>query len=706
MVVSTRSRTSVPTAGPPAPAAATAPPAPGVAPGEGHAPSPPGTNQPAPPTGTTASTYRDLFLDPSNDPYKGNYADVMQAFATTLQPVTEDQARGLQNRVFNTSDEELQAYLLCAQANEVTYLQVVHRPSVLRSPLSRNDPDQLFAFLGDVRGTQPPQLVLWPGSAFSSTNNIAVISNQAIDLALAADASLELLGPFNAGDVGVTVVATRPLMYLPAKYVPIMIGQIWSPRQAWDTLSGAIRNEVPQAQRELEPLLNWLKASLIRFDNTDVVATTKTSPNAPVPLTNRHQDHAAAVLARDLPTPVAAPGVGGLEPLVGAVNQLTAEVVQTRNDEAARRANASHRTAQQHYGQAIDVLLRTCQAGSQRSLPPIYELIANSTKKTLRVNLQQHLQAVASNLGLGHYVPIVTPDLANKLSTANFYHHDVNNLEEGIQPFMTPAWSIQQKEDLVAMVQAHDALQEGASTSLQDILALRAIAKVAPPMTLLQTQHTLHAYRILLHTMLGAEHNHVLAFADFLHQLVQAFPEFEARSLQKAYFCMRLVRYVQIRASNWFNLQVNSTVAIPPPEYSDMIARIRNQDMSWEPLIPRRYLPPSPPTKPPGTKNPAPEGGTTPQKEASNNQRERILNKEYDKTYQPFKDKGFSLQQVRAHGRTENDPVPPNDDGVEMCICFHVLGYCWTNCKRLGDHRPQKPAEKEKLVQWCKAHYV
>ncbi len=38
-----------------------------------------------------------------------------------------------------------------------------------------------------------------------------------------------------------------------------------------------------------------------------------------------------------------------------------------------------------------------------------------------------------------------------------------------------------------------------------------------------------------------------------------------------------------------------------------------------------------------------------------------------------------------------------NDDGAPMCLSYHLRDGCWTNCKRLHDHRLQSDGEKTRL---------
>jgi hypothetical protein len=326
---------------------------------------------------------------------------------------------------------------------------------------------------------------------------------------------------------------------------------------------------------------------------------------------------------------------------------------------------------------------------------------------------------VARALGMEQFAPVITPDLATKISTAYFYHHDVDNLEEGVQPFVTPAWDPQQRQGLMVMMQASDSLQDGASATLQDIMALKNLARISPPATVLQMYHTGQSFRVLLSMILGTAHPHATKFGDFLYHLGRMLPELEALAMRRAHTPLRIVRYIQLRFSNWMNQQLNSQQPVPEPNYHELLDRIRNQEAGWEPQIPYRYLP----TGQPGNPTPSPTGGqpsgaapapspapgppAAPTGQPQTGARTRVSNTKYDgAAYQQYRDKNMPLAQVRTHAKDASDPIPKNDQGTEVCLSYHVMGFCWSNCSRIGDHRPQTAGERTRTMKWCSTHFV
>ena len=52
-------------------------------------------------------SYAELFADAANDPYGGEYAAILGAFATTLQPLPDGSADTLANKAFAKAETEL-----------------------------------------------------------------------------------------------------------------------------------------------------------------------------------------------------------------------------------------------------------------------------------------------------------------------------------------------------------------------------------------------------------------------------------------------------------------------------------------------------------------------------------------------------------------------------------------------------------------------
>jgi hypothetical protein len=91
----------------------------------------------------------------------------------------------------------------------------------------------------------------------------------------------------------------------------------------------------------------------------------------------------------------------------------------------------------------------------------------------------------------------------------------------------------------------------------------------------------------------------------------------------------------------------------------------------------------------------------TPASGAAPSNRLQVKNVQYDVKFQPFKDLHLSLGTIRTKAKEKGHEVPKNDQDTEMCLCYHVMGFCWDNCKRQLDHRAHSAPETKRLLDWC-----
>ena len=182
----------------------------------------------------------------------------------------------------------------------------------------------------------------------------------------------------------------------------------------------------------------------------------------------------------------------------------------------------------------------------------------------------------------------------------------------------------------------------------------------------------------------------------------------------------KLVRWVQIRVTLWFQRQYRTSESLPPPSFLDLFDLIQEM-REWKPPIPQRYLaclPVSSTTASSGTL--APEGKASVGNQSSvatpsgaftsganaGGRREGITAASYlESEFSQFKDSGLSMRAVREAVIAADKPVPINNKGTEMCLSYHILGFCWNNCDRAEDHRAHTTSETTKLKTWCTECY-
>jgi hypothetical protein len=89
---------------------------------------------------------------------------------------------------------------------------------------------------------------------------LQVLTFTNLDALFAADPAAIVVGPFVANEAGTEIVRTRNAMAVPPKYIPIVLGQRLTPREAYTQLGGAIRMLEGQ-EADCANLLTFLRAT-------------------------------------------------------------------------------------------------------------------------------------------------------------------------------------------------------------------------------------------------------------------------------------------------------------------------------------------------------------------------------------------------------------------------------------------------------------
>ena len=407
----------------------------------------------------------------------------------------------------------------------------------------------------------------------------------------------------------------------------------------------------------------------------------------------------------------------GTREVVGAINNLTEEQRATREEASNRQARSTEKTPATYYGSATLVLNRLTHTHSPSELPDVYQLIAASTKKTERLILQEALHNSARELGIPAYAPIATPELTKKLTTANLTHDDPDDFTQGVQPFITGFRTVAERNQLNTHIGAYDTLVSGTGAGLQDIFKIKESEKISLPTSILQATYSLKSFKVLLHTLLGDHHSLVQSYHQFICRWDGHLMELEAEGIDPL-APAKLVRWVQIRVTLWFQRQYRTSESLPPPNFLDLFDFIQEM-REWKPPLPQRYLA-SPSVSSysassvavvnskassgaTGAQGAALTGGGVPST-GTGAGRERVTSSNYlEGDFATFKNSGLSMRVIREAAIAANKPVPTNNKGTEMCLSYHVLGFCWNNCHRAEDHRAHTASENTKLKAWCTA---
>jgi hypothetical protein len=172
-------------------------------------------------------------------------------------------------------------------------------------------------------------------------------------------------------------------------------------------------------------------------------------------------------------------------------------------------------------------------------------------------------------------------------------------------------------------------------------------------------------------------------------------------------------RWLQLRTNLWLQAQSKSAAPITPPDFTALFDQMTLLER-WEPRFPACYLeipgprdnglhapmhPDITPTMLPPPATSETGRGTAPKKPST------IRSNAYNEVFQKFKALGIRTSPLRDHLKEHNIAIAKNSKLQELCLAWHVVGMCNTNCKRSSTHQPLSSEDTDALLAWCDAHY-
>ena len=192
-------------------------------------------NPPPIPAVTETRTYREWYLDGANDPFDGQYGRIMSEYTiqAAISPVE------IRNKVYASATTIPHAYVyLCRDdptdptdhGRSILLHRVAKYPVYMGHALTQWN-DIPFAFYGDVINQQITT-VTFPGNTFHQVGQAhRVPSNQLMDIIVNQDLTVQLLGPFNNANAGTELVQARNVMYVPFRYVNLLLTAPLTPQE-------------------------------------------------------------------------------------------------------------------------------------------------------------------------------------------------------------------------------------------------------------------------------------------------------------------------------------------------------------------------------------------------------------------------------------------------------------------------------------------
>jgi hypothetical protein len=541
-----------------------------------------------------------------------------------------------------------------------------------------------------------------------------------------ADPTLHAVEPPNAHDPGVMNVMTRYVMPIPFELVATLLGDEWSPRDFFMMVYPQI--VATGLQVTCEALVNWMCVSCTTRAAGEMLSRGGHEALIVPRLDRTLREHRHTMVLARLPALSLGPTTVAGTQVANVLSQLVQEQRAARQDATTRAANSGIKTAADYYGPTLHAWMRLAQVGDEAMLPPIHLDLSKNGRKRARDTWQQHMTHMAFEKGWTMMRIVVSPSLAERLNSAQFWSNNPDDLSIGINMYQIGGSTIASIATLEDRARAFDAARDVGAGTFEEISNVVNDKLVELPLTHHQAENQCKAFYLLLLTAFGAGHVATMAMAKFLGDMRHNFERWmmysprspDHASLGPVLACQQFRMYFNL----WVQQQRETPAAVPfPHDVHAIWAKITLGDPTWEKPLPAVYVRSQP--REPAYEAPAggtPSGGHSQGSSSGGGSKDRApagegrqtvhVNMHPNAILTKFKDiKGSrsfkSLIEVADH------PVPPNDMGVPMCLSFHVLGMCNSRCGRAKDHNDVLPGgkrhtdrEDRKIESWCQVNIM
>jgi hypothetical protein len=475
------------------------------------------------------TTFRTWFQEAGRDPYGGTYDRVMAAFEVPAAGTGWAPNRVL-NSTLGAGDSYANAFvgLFPFHGEDAGRTRLVHTPLRFPSVMGRPTPydNKAYVFLGDVV-SGVASTVVYEATSFDLANRGAWTIPKDYPTALnawASDLTVEVLDAMTFG------ADTRPvnvprLMYVPPKYIPILLDRRLTPRQLLDELCGAISTDGKLA--ECAALVDWCIAAGVAETPGDTESPVL-SQEVASPVGEAHfLAWRQATLHTMLPSIIGA-GAGAAAAATTRMAHLMNDILVVQRDSradalAARNAASAPKSPMAFFKPHVTAkLVAMCNVHDQHGLPDLWKEIASANGKRDRETIEMVLRDIANNLGQPELVPVVTPSLAKKLVSVRLAGTNLDDLSEGITPFAivvmdhTTTTGASAYNEALSAAHDYDDLGRGTGADLSDLKEIKASERVVIPETFALARAMLQSFRIVLIAMLGPMHMEVKNYERFL----------------------------------------------------------------------------------------------------------------------------------------------------------------------------------------------
>ena len=600
---------------------------------------------------------------------------------------------------------------LVKQSGGAYVVTALHRPAMYASvpgdPLHWDD--RMFAFTQDIEPGNYIDMIEFPVDGMDETQPQQTPTMAQVDLLLAADQTLAFIPVQAAGANDTESVTVRNLVPIPHRYVHLILTQDLTPRQAWDQIGGAIRND--GAEVDCDVLLQWLRVSLT-LSATNHPATylgTASTVFPPLRVDRELQRHRWRLLIYDFPH-LNPSQLSQQDQTVQLINSLRADRAAERAaDAAARAATSAPKLPAEKFPETTPVWMRYCMVVGEEDLPGLYHRWANAAKAERRIAFQAVIEERARQ-----------PDAATNIppfATKELYEHvlmgrlaprpyEAEDLTIGISPFTCGFQNGERDRDIIIRTQNFDLMMQGHT---QPTLAEQETFRtkdVPIPRTIYEAGLQIKATSVVLDVVLGTHAPLCAALREFC---LSAWPHIEAHlnlSLEDHTPILPLILcWVQLEMAAYLQ-DLNQGRRALVPAFGELERIITRRAHHQFAPMPTRYMVAAPAPAAPAATGTTPAANTATGRSANSGNRDpgdRVENPSPVPALQTaFNNAGIRIAQLREHAPTTLDTT--TNTNVPICLSYHLRGSCYSNCQRAVTHRALTAGERRRMTTFASQH--
>ena len=669
------------------------------------------------PAQPVACHYRDYFSDASNDPFGGNYTQVLQPYGVPLANQNVLSPAEVQQLALSGQTQRVpSAFLLQLPDGKLhVFLQLARFDTRMGLPPTPWD-NRLYVQKGELFHNQA-QLVTWDSTYFHQANaSLRVQTAAAIDTALAGDPAAEYMGPHDANDADTELIRYRKTCYVPPSYVPLFLASPMTPRQAWETCRAQIVTE--NREVECKPLLDYFRAAFTRSTANALPLLIVPSPNPPLADPDLLA-HRRRILEQDFPL------LGSSQTSIQQ-NQIATQIgilIQDNRAESKRveqlRLDSKTKPLTSLIGtRGVSILLLICNVAHEDLLPSIYKELANGTKAQQLSILQFAVDEMKRRCAEPDIQLIVDASILQLVKNLAFELPDINGVANGLTPFL---FFERLEAEAYESSATWTALMGGTAGATSADLAPLLKAKVKPPVSDMHVRHMHRRLEVFTKVIFGEHHSIPTAIEQFLTRYMSmesTLTRLQMRQpahLRHAMIC----RKTGLVLNAWFQRRRAVAGPISPPDLLKFFEDIQ-LDNNWEQLVPSttllqlglRATPALEPTPQfQQQPQPQPQPQPNPQPPPTRSLGTRLNNTAFIASlFTRFKDMAtVGCRAIREKIRRGDLPALPMSKVVPtkpMCLAWHVRAECNSNCSCHYDHvTTYTSAECQPLVAWCNTNF-